>query len=864
MPHATLIALLPALATVPFAQSPTPFAGEQIPFGNGAADLLRVDFNHDGRPDLIARVANFQGANGVVLRLGDGAGGFGPQIHLPAPKSTRSFGCADMNNDGDLDVVACQDDNFDPAVAVWLGNGDGTFASVPGSLTGQRMRNLDLADINGDGKVDLAQSDESLFATISVLSGDGAGGFALPTQFGVGVPCKWVDLADFDGDGDADLTAGANSVSEVVFARNTSGVLSFSGSVTVSVPPGQLRSFDADLDGDTDVMLGAGGGTAVHLLRLNGALPPLPQGLVTIPTSDAIPERFALGDLNGDARLDVVAAHTGASTAAVVLSTGPAAYGPPTLVPAVNLPLGIVLGDWDGDGLADLATAGGQSGTLQARRGLGGGAFESSAPLLHAASGTLPMGLAVGELDGDGRLDAVVGSYVAKQIAVLHGTGGGAFGPAALHSTGATVTGVAFADIDQDGQSDVLVANESGGPQLNQVALLRNAGGILGAPTFAPTGMFPYAIVSGDFSGDGITDALTANIGVATVSLLAGDGAGGFGPAQHAPTDCLARCAAAADLDLDGLLDVVVRGQGNNDLVVLRGAPGGGLQAAVAYPVPEMINQSGGVAVGDLDGNGWPDLATNTGGGFSAGIAILFGQGGGVLAAGSAPAVVGRPVGVAIGDVDGDGAADLVANQLESTIAWFRGTGSGTFEPVRLFQGAFGAEEIVLADVDADGRLDALATCGTQLVVQRNLLAAPAGISAYGTGTSGCLGAIGMGASSAPKLGNGSFALIATNAPPQGLGLGAFAAVPDFAGSSALLPGLVLHVDPLAGPYALFALQSSVAGVGRKVLPVPNDAQLLGASVHAQTYWLELPPLGCTSASLPFASSRGLSIAFQP
>jgi hypothetical protein len=848
-----------------WAQTPAPLAGEQIAFGALPRDLLRVDVNGDGKPDVAALSLGTSLVNkrGVVLRMGDGVGGFGAELLLSGNKTPSHFAMGDLNLDGALDVVVTEPDPADPAVRLFFGNGSGAFPSSGTYLTGLNSACIDLGDVNGDGRLDLVQGD-TVFSTVSVLSGDGLGGLSLPVGYAVGASASSLDLGDLDADGDLDLVVTDDLSSDVVCARNTGGALVAAGSFTTDVDASSVRVFDIDADGDADAVIGAAVGDHLVVARLGGTLPVSIQQLASVPTGASGPDRFAAGDLNGDARLDLVAEHAFGTTVAVLLATSPGVFGAPTLVPVVQSPTGIVLGDYDGDARADIATLGYATSTLRITRGLGGGAFEFSAPLSSPTSGTYPFGLALGDLDGDARLDAVVASYTGSHAAVLLGDGAGSFAPSVSYPQGAVCTGVAITDLNQDGRCDVLVADEAGGPNLDRLGILLGVGGgLLQQAGFAPTGKFPYGVVAADFSGDGRIDAASADIGAGTVSLLAGDGAGGLGaPLAHA-LNMLPRCIATADMNLDGRPDVVVRGQGTGDLAVLLGAPAGGFVAATSYNVPDSFNQSQGLALGDLNEDGWPDVATThslTG----SGLALLYGQGAGALGAVVTVTGPGVPVGVAIGDVDADGVPDLVANHASALLSWWRGNGSGSFLPARLFQSAPGGEEIALGDVDADGRLDAVVSAGQLLVVQRNLLGGPVGVSPYGVGTPGCQGSIALSANSAPKLGNSMFALLATNAPPKSSAIGVLAAAADFAGSSVLLPGLVLHVDPFGGPYSLFGMSSTLEGQGWRALAIPNDSQLAGQVLYAQTYWPEFAPYGCTQAALPFASSRGVALTLQP
>ncbi|TAJ21335.1 MAG: VCBS repeat-containing protein [Planctomycetota bacterium] len=844
------------------AQSPAPFAGEQLPFGAQPTDLTRVDIDGNGKADLVAlALGNSTLPSAIVFRLGDGAGGFSATLSLQTPKFPVGFGCADLDLDGDLDALVAQSIPSG-TLAVWLGNGDGTFASPLEYPTGRIPTCVDLGDVNEDGRVDSIQGDATALASATVLPGDGAGGFGTPIHHAMGMQIGAIDLGDLDGDGDLDFGARQTGGSTVLFAESFQGGFSPAGSIVLSQLAAQIRLFDVDGDSDTDAVIGSQQAGYLTVARLSGTLPAVLQGVVNVGTDGGAAQRFTVGDVNADGKLDLVAVNRLSATAAVLLAAAPGTFGGPIVVPVVVDPAGVALLDANSDGKPDLAVSSAASGTLQLRLGLGGAAFAASQPQIEWYDGSIADELVLGDLEGNGRLDVVVATGNTQSISVLLGDPVGV--PLYVSSVhlGAPVRGAALADVDLDGRADVVAVRDTFGTTLAAILTLLGTGsGGFGLPIASEVAPQMLALETGDFNGDGRVDALTFGYGQ-TAATYSGDGTGSFAAPIVIPTQCVAGDAAFGDLDLDGRLDVVLRGATVNQLSVLRGTPGGGFAPAVVYPVPVGDN-FGGVAIGDLDGDGWPDVVTTLTTPTPA-VKWLAGGAGGSLGASTTLTSWRTPVDVAVGDVDADGLADVVALEQHSLLAWWRGTGSGAFAPERLFQAAPNGTELALGDFDADGRPDVIAACSPSILLQRNLLTAPAGTQSFGSGTSGCLGTIGLTASASPTLGNASFALLATNAPPQATGIGAIAAVADVPGSSFLLPGLVLHVDPLAGPYSMFALKSTIAGEGRKVLPVPNDAQLLGASVHAQTYWLELPPLGCTSASVPFASSRGLTIAFQP
>lgn len=223
------------------------------------------------------------------------------------------------------------------------------------------------------------------------------------------------------------------------------------------------------------------------------------------------------------------------------------------------------------------------------------------------------------------------------------------------------------------------------------------AGDALAAePTFAPApgspfavGDEPHAIVDGDFNRDGRADVATANIGSDTVSILLGNGAGGYAAAPTVPVGDEPTGLAVGDFNRDGRVDLAVANPTSDDISVKLGNGSGGFSSAPGSPVPVAPNPWY-VAVEDLNRDGRQDLAITHAGVtvvdgvpvFGQELTILLGDGSGRFshAPGSPMRVGVVPYGVAIADLNGDRKLDLVvANQFSSTIAVLFGNGDGTF-----------------------------------------------------------------------------------------------------------------------------------------------------------------------------------------
>ena len=304
------------------------------------------------------------------------------------------------------------------------------------------------------------------------------------------------------------------------------------------------------------------------------------------------------------------------------------------------------------------------------------------------ATGVLPMSIAVGDFNGDGIPDLAVANLDSNTVTILLGNGDGTFTAAsASPATGSAPESIALGDFNGDGIPDLAVANFGS----NTVTiLLGNGDGTFTAASASPaTGHAPYSIAVGDFNGDGIPDLAVANTGSRTVTILLGNGDGTFTAASASPaTGVWPYSIAVGDFNGDGIPDLAVANECGNDsrcgsvgtVTILLGNGNGTFTAASASPAMGYRPES--IVAGDFNGDGVPDLAVanrcgnaatcqSYGDGFPAGsVTILLGNGDGTFAAASAsPATGSQPSSIVEGDFNGDGIPDLaVANQYDGTV----------------------------------------------------------------------------------------------------------------------------------------------------------------------------------------------------
>lgn len=311
----------------------------------------------------------------------------------------------------------------------------------------------------------------------------------------------------------------------------------------------------------------------------------------------------------------------------------------------------LAVGDFDGDGMPDLASSNSAGDAVTVLLGDGTGAMGAAASY---PAGTAPGPIVSGDLNGDGRSDLVVANTVDKAFNVLLAQPGGSFSAPVRYATGSSIKpGMAgIGDLDTDGDLDLVLG---GSTIAGETQFGDGAGGFTYGGTFTLSGGGGTAILVADVTGDGNNDAVAA---VTTgVDVLPGDGAGALGAATNYPTAFQPAALAVGDLNADTRLDVVTVERSANTASVLMGQAGGSLGAAIPYPTGTDPDT---VAVGDFNGDG--DLDVVTGQGSSNQMSVLPGDGTGVLGVPVNFPVSGNVFAVAAPDLNLDGFPDLAGS----------------------------------------------------------------------------------------------------------------------------------------------------------------------------------------------------------
>src|SRR5271165_6917777 len=667
-PSQSLQTAASASSTLPVPATPKPIAqptflvAPSLALSGAPSSVAVGDLNGDGKLDLV--VANFD-AGKISVLLGQGNGQFATPVDYPVGKQPAFVLIGDVNGDGKLDVVVCNE--ADGTISVLLGNGDGTLQNPVTYRTVPDPVYVVMGDFNGDGKPDLAVAGNAS-KTIAILLNDGTGNFSKTVPYNIGRAPRSLAVADFDGDGHFDLAS-------------------------------------ANADGTVSILLGRGDGSFRAISSLNVA---------SVPLSSVVS-----GDFNGDGKPDLAVTQSGTKLLTVLLGKGDGTFQAGTPYTVGSNPAFAAVVDVNNDNVPDLVTANQSGNTFSVLLGNGDGTFK---PSLDFTAGNSPRAIASGDFNGDGRVDLAIVNFSDHTVSVPLGNGDGTFQAARAYNVDLDRKSVAAGDLDGDGRPDLVVTNFCGTDAAcasnGTVSVLLAVGD--GTYKFAasyPLGMGPLSVALADVNGDKKLDLIAVNRGDKTVSVLLGNGDGTFQSALTYPAGNSPVSVAVGDFNKDGKPDLAIAGDCGSstcsqpgEVSILLGNGDGSFQSAATYTVGYSPSS---IVAGDVNGDTNLDLVVANACGKdsscqSNGTAtVLLGDGKGGFTSGGDVQLGNSPSAVTLGDLNGDGAPDLVAAyRADNKVGVLLGNGDGTFKPQVTYQVGTAPSAVVVADFNGDGKRD--------------------------------------------------------------------------------------------------------------------------------------------------------------
>lgn len=421
-------------------------SGATIDWNDAPLTTTFVDSEHLSAMVPAASIANVGTASVTVVNSAPG-GGSSNAVYFPvgAPQPAVQFvnaansqlqvpepsglAVSDFNEDGKPDLAVTGNDR----VYVFLGNGNGTFAPAGGSpmqvpsppyddFASPYTGPLAVGDFTHSGHVGLAVGLLQNEAA-AIFGGNGDGTFVISSASfanGQGGPTIALGAADFNADGNSDLAI-ANEISGVspIDLGYGKGAFSTAGNLYVSSFPSGMAVGDFNGDGRLDVILAEG----TRANQNPGLTVSLGNGDGTFAQANGSPialgqslSAIVTGDFNGDGKLDVAVTDSATNAVIILLGNGDGTFRAPTTILVGTQPMAIVAADFNNDGKLDLAVANFGDGTVTLLLGNGDGTFTASAPI---AVGKGPYGIVAADFNGDGKLDLAVANATDWTVSIL-------------------------------------------------------------------------------------------------------------------------------------------------------------------------------------------------------------------------------------------------------------------------------------------------------------------------------------------------------------------------------------------------------------------------------------------------------------
>jgi hypothetical protein len=676
---------------------------------NGPSAVFATDLNGDGHLDL---VSTSEYDNKIAWYRNDGSGNLGTQqiisLNVLAPKAAHP---ADFDNDGNIDLLISSAQN---SKVVWLRNEGNASFELPRLITNNvnGITNSIPEDIDGDGDLDVivtSYSDDKII-WFENTNGQGQFGQEILIDNTLERPNK-ISVSDLDGDGDLDVIASTIYSAETVWFQNLDGQGTFGPKQIIDddiASTYAVYAFDIDNDGDNDIILNKNS-ELIYYENLNG------QGnfsiAQTIITDDIT--YFDVEDFDQDGDMDIIGYGVHEINLYENLN-GQGTFSSGQTLVSTEIYVTIDLADINGNGNFDLITFNSAFDKISWYPSNAQGIYGSEIILsiIDGVQGSYSVQAA--DFDGDGNMDVVsANSHIGSISWFKNIDGQGTYSPPKIVvETIYSVQSVFAVDLDGDADMDIL-SSANDDAQATWYKNIDGQGNFVEQQPFSTDFNTALVVHADDLDADGDMDVIVyaSNNGIAWFENL--NGQGSFGPAQTIEEIFgYTESIHTVDLDGDGDKDVIVAGYSDDVFAWYENLDGQG-NFSTQHIIDDTLSTAIGIYYSDIDGDGDMDIL-----GASVGddMVVWYENTDGAGTFGPRNVITDSclsPWLIRTMDADQDGDMDvIVADYSANTVSWYENTnGLGTFGPQQIIDIKMnGVQGMAVGDVNNDGTADLFAS----------------------------------------------------------------------------------------------------------------------------------------------------------
>ena len=681
-----------------------PFADFKTYYGQYASSsIAAADMNNDGDEDVIVNMAD------ILILNGNGDGSFdAPVSYSSNGQSSGKMCIADFNSDNKPDIISFDNPpSGTKSLSIYTNNNYSGVSQVLTLTTTIQAGNaqspgaIEVADVDGDNLKDVVVNDYDGYK-IYVYKNNGNNTLTQLAMLTTTYKPLNIAVGDLNADNRADIVCNYNDLSYdsvSVFINNGSG--GFSALATIAGGAGYGGIAIADIDGDGKNDLVNSYAAYVRFIKGNG------NGTFAAGYSNgyiaATANKIMVGDWNNDTKRDVAFLNSQGYIVGSALGNGNGTFATSYNGSSYGSAGDAVVADFDSDGNEDVVTVNGAQGNISFLKGQADGSFGP----LSLRAGNEPERFVIGLVNSDTIPDIVTADYRSNTISIMIGNGNGSFQPSIQDTSGNGIHDLALAHFNNDGKTDIAMANNG-----NVSIALGNGDGTFTTPVLQslPGAGGDWAIAAGDLNNDTYSDVVATSANLDSVFVLIGNGNGTFVQGVGYATGDRPFDVKLALLNNDTYPDIVVPNDISNNVSVLYGTGTGTFQQAVNLACGAGPRT---VAVADFNNDTYPDIVTANNNADN--VTVILNNGNGSFAAAAAyPVTTSSSIStVATGYFNNDSFPDLIVSQyLKNNVAVLLNNGNGTFGSLSTYATDYRPNDAAFFDFNYDGFTD-IASCNT-------------------------------------------------------------------------------------------------------------------------------------------------------